>query len=250
MLAVIGGSGLAGLGQMKVQRREVARTPFGDPSGLLIFGEMNDAPVLFLARHGPGHILAPHRINYRANVWALRQAGATHILAVAAVGGIAENVGPGVMAAPDQIIDYTYGREHTFCDGSDRSVVHVDFTQPYSDELRNSVIAAAASAREPLVAGGVYGATQGPRLETAAEITRMARDGATLVGMTGMPEAALARELSLHYAHLCVVSNWAAGCGNSVNAISHAAIDNTLDNSIGRVQNIIAALAGSFRAAS
>ena len=250
MLAVIGGSGLAGLGQMNVVRREVARTPFGDPSGLLIFGEMNDAPVLFLARHGPGHILAPHRVNYRANVWALRQAGATHILAVAAVGGIAANAGPGVIAAPDQIIDYTYGREHTFCDGSDRSVVHIDFTQPYSDELRNSVIAAAASAREPMVASGVYGATQGPRLETAAEITRMARDGATLVGMTGMPEAALARELSLHYAHLCVVSNWAAGCGNSVSEISHDAIDSTLDNSIGRVQNIIAALVGSFRAGS
>ncbi len=246
MLAVIGGSGLAGLGQMKVLRREVARTPFGDPSGLLIFGEMNDAPVLFLARHGPGHILAPHRINYRANVWALRQAGATQILAVAAVGGIAANVGPGVIAAPDQIIDYTYGREHTFCDGSDRSVVHIDFTQPYSDELRNSVIAAAASAREPLVANGVYGATQGPRLETAAEIARMARDGATLVGMTGMPEAALARELSLHYAHLCVVSNWAAGCGNSATVISHDAINSTLDNSIGRVQNIIAALVESF----
>jgi 5'-methylthioinosine phosphorylase len=246
MLAVIGGSGLAGLGQMKVMRREVARTPFGDPSGLLVFGEMSGAPVLFLARHGPGHILAPHRINYRANVWALQQAGATHIVAVAAVGGIAPDVGPGVIAAPDQMIDYTYGREHTFSDGSDRSVLHVDFTQPYSGELRQAVISAAARATEPLVAHGVYGATQGPRLESAAEITRMARDGATLVGMTGMPEAALARELSIHYAHLCVVSNWAAGCGNSVNAISHDAINDTLDDSIGRVQNIIAALAASF----
>ena len=250
MLAVIGGSGLAGLGQMKVTRREIARTPFGEPSGPLIFGQMNDAPVLFLARHGPGHVLAPHRVNYRANVWALRQAGATDILAVAAVGGIAENTGPGVIAVPDQIIDYTYGREHTFCDGSDRTVVHIDFTQPYSDDLREAICAAAAMAGVSIVAAGVYGATQGPRLETAAEITRMARDGATLVGMTGMPEAALARELSLRYAHLCVTSNWAAGCGNSVNAISHAAIDTTLDESIGRVQEIIAALAGSFRAGS
>lgn len=249
MLAVIGGSGLAGLGQMKVIRREIARTPFGEPSGPLVIGQMSDAPVLFLARHGPGHIHAPHRINYRANVWALRQAGATSVLAVAAVGGIADNTGPGVIAAPDQIIDYTYGREHTFCDGSDRTVVHVDFTQPYSDELREAVIKAAASAGEPVVTTGVYGATQGPRLETAAEIKRMARDGATLVGMTGMPEAALARELSLRYAHLCVVSNWAAGCGDSVNTISHAAIDATLDDSIGRVQKIIAALAASFREA-
>lgn len=246
MLAVIGGSGLAGLGQMKVIRREIARTPFGDPSGPLHFGEINGAPVLFLARHGPGHILAPHRINYRANVWALRQAGATDLLAVAAVGGISDDVGPGVIAAPDQIIDYTYGREHTFCDGSERTVVHIDFTQPYSAELRTAVMHAATAAGEALVTTGVYGATQGPRLETAAEITRLQRDGATLVGMTGMPEAALARELSLRYAHLCVVSNWAAGCGNSATAISHDAINSTLDDSIGRVQKIIAALAASF----
>ena len=250
MLAVIGGSGLAGLGQMKVIRREIARTPFGDPSGPLHFGEINGAPVLFLARHGPGHILAPHRINYRANVWALRQAGATNLLAVAAVGGIADNVGPGIIAAPDQIIDYTYGREHTFCDGSERTVVHVDFTQPYSSALRASIIDAAARVSEPMVSTGVYGATQGPRLETAAEITRMQRDGATLVGMTGMPEAALARELALSYAHLCVVSNWAAGCGNSATAISHDAIAATLDDSIGRVQKIIVALAASFAQAA
>jgi 5'-deoxy-5'-methylthioadenosine phosphorylase len=247
MLAVIGGSGLVGLGQMKVIRREIARTPFGEPSGPLISGEMSGAPVLFLARHGPGHIHAPHRINYRANVWALRQAGATRLLAVAAVGGIAENTGPGVIAAPDQIIDYTYGREHTFCDGSDRTVVHVDFTQPYSAELRQAVLAAAAAVGEPIVATGVYGATQGPRLETAAEVKRLARDGATLVGMTGMPEAALARELALEYAHLCVVSNWAAGCGNNIDTISHADINHTLDDSIGRVQKIIAALAATFK---
>ena len=250
MLAVIGGSGLAGLGEMKVLRREIARTPFGDPSGPLIFGQMNDAPVLFLARHGPGHILAPHRVNYRANVWALRHAGATDILAVAAVGGIAANTGPGVIVAPDQIIDYTYGREHSFCDGSERSVVHVDFTQPYSDELRVAILDAAGAVGEPIIATGVYGATQGPRLETAAEISRMSRDGATLVGMTGMPEAALARELAMRYAHLCVVSNWAAGCGNSINSISHDAINATLDESIGRVQKIIHALSGAFRDAS
>ena len=250
MLAVIGGSGLVGLGQMKVIRREIARTPFGEPSGPLVIGQMSEAPVLFLARHGPGHIHAPHRINYRANVWALRQAGATSLLAVAAVGGMADNTGPGVIVAPDQIIDYTYGREHTFCDGSERTVVHVDFTRPYSDELREAVIQAAASVGEPVISTGVYGATQGPRLETAAEIQRMARDGATLVGMTGMPEAALARELSLRYAHLCVVSNWAAGCGNSINTISHEDIESTLDDSIGRVQKIVAALAATFREAT
>ena len=249
MLAVIGGSGLAGLGQMTVIRRQIMRTPYGEPSGPLVFGRINSVPVLFLPRHGPGHILAPHRVNYRANIWALKEAGATDIIAVAAVGGIVSDVGPGAVAVPDQIIDYTYGREHTYCDGSDRSVVHIDFTQPYSRELRDVILQAAAQSKEPVVATGVYGATQGPRLETAAEITRMARDGATLVGMTGMPEAALARELSLRYAHLCVVSNWAAGCGDSVSAISHDNIDATLDKSIERVQTIIAASALHWKAA-
>ena len=249
MLAVIGGSGLAGLGQMKVIRRQIMRTPFGDPSGPLVFGEINGAAALFLPRHGPGHILAPHRVNYRANIWALKEAGATDIIAVAAVGGIAHDVGPGTVAMPDQIIDYTYGREHTYCDGSDRSVVHIDFTQPYSGQLRDVILQAAARSNEAVVATGVYGATQGPRLETAAEITRMARDGATLVGMTGMPEAALARELSLRYAHLCVVSNWAAGCGDSATAISHDKINATLDKSIERVQIIIAASALHWKAA-
>ncbi|MFO1342663.1 MAG: S-methyl-5'-thioinosine phosphorylase [Burkholderiales bacterium] len=246
MLAVIGGSGLAGLGRMNVVRRQIVRTPYGDPSGPLVVGEIGGAPVLFLPRHGPGHVLAPHRVNYRANIWALRESGVTDIVAVAAVGGIAANVGPGVIAVPDQIIDYTYGREHTYCDGSDRQVTHVDFTRPYSDELRDQVLSAAEGASVAVVAGGVYGATQGPRLETAAEIVRMQRDGATLVGMTGMPEAALARELSLRYAHLCAASNWAAGCGDSTRAISHANIDATLDLAIGRVQEIVAHLAMAY----
>lgn len=240
---------MAGLGQMKVVRREIARTPFGEPSGPLVFGEINDVPVLFIPRHGPGHILAPHRINYRANVWALKQAGATDVLAVAAVGGIAPDTGPGAIVVPDQIIDYTYGREHTFCDGSDRTVVHVDFTRPYSDPLRELLLEASNTAGETVVTSGVYGASQGPRLETAAEIARMARDGATLVGMTGMPEAALARELSLRYAHLCVVSNWAAGCGDSKTKISHDDINTTLDESIARVQKVIVAFTRLTRGA-
>ncbi len=235
---------------MTVVRRQIVRTPYGDPSGPLVVGEIGGAPVLFLPRHGPGHVLAPHRVNYRANVWALRESGATDIVAVAAVGGMAPDVGPGAIAVPEQIIDYTYGREHTYCDGSDRQVTHIDFTRPYSDELREQLLAAAQSAGVAAVSGGVYGATQGPRLETAAEIARMQRDGATLVGMTGMPEAALARELSLRYAHLCVVSNWAAGCGDSRRAISHDGIDTTLDRAIGRVQEIIAQLALAYRSRS
>ncbi len=242
-LAVIGGSGLAGLGQMKVMRREVVRTPYGEPSGPLVIGDIHGVGMLFLPRHGPGHVLPPHRVNYRANIWALKESGATGIIAVAAVGGIGADCGPGAIVLPEQIIDYTYGREHTYCDGSDRQVTHVDFTQPYDRGLRQNLLAAAARAGEPVLGTGVYAATQGPRLETAAEIVRLTQDGATLVGMTGMPEAALARELGIPYAHLCVVSNWAAGRGDSQERISHADLQATLDHSIGRVQRVIVALA-------
>lgn len=242
-LAVIGGSGFAGLGQMKVVRREIVRTPYGEPSGPLVIGDIHGVAMLFLPRHGPGHVLPPHRVNYRANLWALKESGATGIIAVAAVGGIGADCGPGTIVLPQQIIDYTYGREHTYCDGSDRQVTHVDFTQPYDHDLRQNLLAAAVRAGEPVLGAGVYAATQGPRLETAAEIARLQRDGASLVGMTGMPEAALARELGIPYAHLCVVSNWAAGCGDSRERISHANLQATLDHSIGRVQRVIVALA-------
>lgn len=243
MLAVIGGSGVAGLNVMKVVRREIVRTHYGEPSAPLVFGEIAGTPMLFLVRHGPGHIHPPHCVNYRANMQALKHCGVTAVVAIAAVGGIGETAGPGNVVVPSQIIDYTYGREHTYFDGADRRVEHVDFTEPYDASLRTALLKAASEARVPVVANGVYAATQGPRLETAAEINRISRDGGTVVGMTGMPEAALARELALPYAHLCVVSNWAAGRGNSKTAISHALIQQTLDDSVGRVQQIIAQFA-------
>jgi 5'-methylthioinosine phosphorylase len=243
MLAVIGGSGVVGSAVFEMTRRAIARTPYGEPSGPLNFGLVSGREAVFIARHGPGHIHPPHNVNYRANIWALRDAGATAVLSIAAVGGIANDAAPGVIVVPDQIIDYTYGREHTYFDGGDRQVRHIDFTLPYDAALRNAILAAAAGAKEQVIDRGTYAATQGPRLETAAEINRLAGDGATLVGMTGMPEASLARELDLPYAHICVVANWAAGRGDSHSGISHDAIEATMRASVARVAKIIAAYA-------
>jgi 5'-methylthioinosine phosphorylase len=245
MFAVIGGSGVVGSALMQLTRRVVARTPYGEPSGPLNFAQISGKDAVFIARHGPGHIHPPHKVNYRANIWALKDAGVDAIVSIAAVGGIADNAAPGIVVIPEQIIDYTYGREHTYFDGGDRQVKHIDFTRPYDAKLRDALLVAATKAGEKVVDHGTYGATQGPRLETAAEINRLASDGATLVGMTGMPEAALARELELPYAHICVVANWAAGRGSSKTAISHDAIEATMRASVSRVANIISVYASN-----
>jgi len=208
-LAIIGGTGLTNLNGLLIERHEIIKTPFGEPSGPLTFGVLNGQPLVFLARHGYSHHLPPHRINYRANLWALQQAGVRRVIAVAAVGGITRP--PCAVVVPDQIVDYTHGREATFFDGHESGVRHIDFTEPYCGELRQALLAAAEMAQIPVHDGGVYGATQGPRLETRAEIERMRRDGCDLVGMTGMPEAVLAAELEICYASLSVVANWAPG---------------------------------------
>lgn len=239
MIAIIGGSGLTHLSSLNVVRREVVRTPYGEPSGALQFGHVCDQQTVFLARHGYGHTIPPHEVNYRANIWALKQAGAEAIISVASVGGIPEHFRPGTILVPDQIIDYTWGRSSTFFEGGDAPVVHVDFTAPYDPALRQRILAAASAAGEPIVDGATYAATQGPRLETAAEINRLERDGAHVVGMTGMPEAALARELELPYAAIQVVANHAAGRGESRNGIQMSAIEETLREAMGRVRNIL-----------
>lgn len=240
MLAIIGGSGLTQLANLAVTRREVVRTPYGEPSGALTFGRIGCQDVVFLARHGYGHTIPPHGVNYRANLWALANgAGATDIVSVASVGGIRADLAPGTLAVPDQIIDYTWGRNATFHDNGDAPVVHVDFTQPYEQQLRQRLLDAASRADESIVDGGVYAATQGPRLETAAEINRLQRDGADMVGMTGMPEASLARELELPYAAICVVANWAAGRGDSAREISFDALEEVLQRSMVRVRRAI-----------
>jgi 5'-methylthioinosine phosphorylase len=212
-LAVIGGTGLYKLASLEGAEAVTGDTPYGAPSGPIRVGRIAGKRVAFLARHGEGHSLPPHRVNYRANLWKLKELVASRVLAINTVGGITERFGPRVLALPDQLIDYTWGRVSSFWDGEGGEVLHVDFGDPYTPSLRRAVLAAAVKSGTALVDGGCYGATQGPRLETKAEIARMRRDGCDLVGMTGMPEAGLARELGLDYACLAVVANWAAGCG-------------------------------------
>jgi 5'-methylthioinosine phosphorylase len=239
MYAIIGGSGLAKLSALSNTRRQVTRTPYGEPSGALTFGTLAGREVVFLARHGYGHTIPPHEINYRANIWALKDLGVRGVIAVATVGGIRDEYGPGSLVVPDQIVDYTHGRKHTFFSGPDAAVVHVDFTQPYSQRMRALLLESAQRCGEPVFDGGVYACTQGPRLETAAEIERIARDGGDLVGMTGMPEAALAREAALDYAALCVVVNHAAGRGASALQIRLEELDAVMRTTVVRAVCVI-----------
>jgi len=211
LYAIIGGSGLNKFDSFQITHRQIVITPFGSLSAPLVFGKIADQKIVFLARHGSGHIIPPHQINYRANIWALKEAGVTNVLAFASVGGISEAMAPGVICVPDQIIDYTHGRHHTFYDQFDSGIQHTDFTQPFCSELRQKILNACQKSALDAVDGGVYGTTQGPRLETAAEIKRMAKDGCDLVGMTAMPEAILAAECGLCYASFTMVVNWAAG---------------------------------------
>jgi 5'-methylthioinosine phosphorylase len=213
-LAVIGGSGLYKFPGLENTSRHSVDTPYGPASGDVVLGDFAGMRVAFLARHGESHSLPPHRVNYRANVWALHSLGARRVIGVNAVGGIRADMGPRVIVVPDQLIDYTHGRTTSYCDVDGAEVRHIDFSEPYTDLLRRRLLAAARAAGVAAIDGGCYGATQGPRLETRAEIARMKRDGCDLVGMTGMPEAVLARELGLGYACLALVANFAAGCGD------------------------------------
>ncbi len=215
-IALIGGSGLTQIPDLVVEDRRAVDTPYGLPSAEIVVGRLFSNSIFFLPRHGRIHSIPPHRINYRANLWALQQLGATHIVALATVGGINAQYQCGGLVLPDQIIDYTWGREHTFYDSDRSQLQHIEFAYPYSQPLRNSLLHAAKSAGVTLVDGGTYAATQGPRLESAAEIDRLENDGADIVGMTGMPETALARELGLQYACLALVVNPAAGRGDAI----------------------------------
>ena len=227
-LAVIGGTGLYRIAELQDVESHQPVTHYGAPSGPIRVGQLGGRRVAFLARHGEGHSLPPHQVNYRANLAALQALGARRVLALNTVGGITERFGPRVLACPDQLIDYTWGRISTICEEPGTEVLHVDFGEPYTRSLREAVIAAARSAGVALVDGGCYGATQGPRLETRAEIARMRRDGCDLVGMTGMPEAGLARELGLDYACLAIVANWAAGAGPDPDEV--ITLQDVLDN--------------------
>ncbi|MFP4279323.1 MAG: S-methyl-5'-thioinosine phosphorylase [Halochromatium sp.] len=239
-LAIIGGSGFSAFPGLEVLERKPVETRYGTTSAPLVRGLLNGQPLWFLARHGPEHRLPPHRINYRANIQALADVGCSSIIALGAVGGIHPSCAPGVLCVPDQLIDYTHGRLHSFFDDETDGVEHVDFTHPYDESLRQALLAAAAEAGIALRAGGTYGVTQGPRLETAAEIRRMARDGCDLVGMTAMPEAALGRERALRYATLAFVVNWGAGLSND--AITMAAIHAQIERCADEIGRLLAVL--------
>ena len=239
MLGIIGGTGLTQLSNLEITRRQIVRTPFGDPSGALTFGKLNGREVAFLARHGYGHTIPPHEVNYRANIWALHSEGAAQVVSVASVGGIRADLTPGALAIPHQVLDYTWGRKQTFFEGPDQPVTHIDFTHPYCEVLRGRLLEAAAAAGQAIVNKGVYAATQGPRLESAAEIDRLERDGADMVGMTGMPEASLAKEIGMRYAAVAVVVNHAAGRGDSSEEIHLDQINAVLQASMVKVRALL-----------
>ena len=237
-LALIGGTGLTEL--QEPCDSLATETPYGAPSAPIRIVATEPLRLLFLPRHGNPHRFPPHRVNYRANLWSLREAGAGGVLAVYAVGGLHEPYAPAALAAPDQLIDYSWGREHSYCDSEHAPLEHVDFTHPYEGSLRLALLAAAREASIDLVDGGCIGGFQGPRLESAAEIERARRDGCDMAGMTALPEAGLARELGLDYAGIAVVSNWGAGVSDE--RLSEEDIAETLREPMSRVRRLVAAL--------
>ncbi len=245
-LAIIGGTGVYALAELADVEAHQPVTAYGAPSGPIRIGNLEGRRVAFLARHGEGHSIPPHRINYRANLAALKALGATRVIALNTVGGITAPCPPRALVMPDQLIDYTWGRVSTLCEEPGTEVLHVDFGDPYTPSLRAHIADAAARAGVAIITQGCYGATQGPRLETKAEIARMKRDGCDLVGMTGMPEAGLARELGLDYACLGIVANWAAGAGPDPDEIiTMADVLANVDAAMAGVPRIIRALLAS-----
>ncbi len=244
-VAIIGGSGFTRLEELKISRREVVHTPYGEVSAPFSHGEFNGMNVVFLPRHGTAHTIPPHKVNYLANLWALKHIGVEQIIGIATVGGITQEMAPGQIVIPDQIIDYTYDRPHTFYENDLSQVTHIDFTEPYCKELREKLIAAANRCDIPAISQGTYGATQGPRLETAMEINRMERDGCNVVGMTGMPEAALAREIGICYASCTLVANW--GAGRSDGPITMEEIETHLKQGMEKMRQLLSALADTYK---
>jgi len=244
LLAIIGGSGLNRLPILEGAHRQFVRTPYGEPSCPMTLGTICGQPMVFLARHGYGHTIQPDRINYRANIYALHSLGVTGIVAVGSVGSIHPTLSPGDLVIPDQMIDYTWGRASTFYGSEPDVSMHIDFTHPFSQDIRSKLLGVADLLGFNIHEGGVYACTQGPRLETAAEIRRLAGDGADVVGMTGMPEAVLARELNIPYAQLNVVANYAAGIGESVHGIEFSALGPVLETAMCKVRLMVETLVG------
>ncbi len=243
-LGIIGGTTLKNIGSLQQCEEHVISTSYGDPSSVLISGSLQGVKLYSLARHGENHTIPPHQINYRANLWAFKMLGVTDILAFATAGGINKDMRPGALVVPDQIIDYTYARDHTYFESEFNIEQHIDFTEPYSKDLRGCLLQAAGRSGIKVIDGATYGATQGPRLETAAEIRRLQQDGCDIVGMTGMPEAALARELGLNYACCATVVNWAAGL--SQQAISIDEIKTVISEANDSLMSLLEAICAGF----
>ena len=237
MIGIIGGTGLLALANLEGRATRTINTPWGDPSGEITVGHWHGKALAFLARHGDPHVIPPHAINYRANLWALKELGVTDVIAVNTVGGIHADCGAGRLVIVDDVIDYTCGREHTYHDGVSGTLEHVDLSEPYDAALRQQLIDAVKAAGLTCRAHGVYAATQGPRLETPAEIRRLQQDGCDVVGMTGMPEVALARELGLAYACICLVVNPAAGLSDE--PITMEAIEQVLKTGAGQLLKVL-----------
>lgn len=245
MLAIIGGTGITSLEGLIIERRQVVYTPYGPPSGPVVHGIYNGKSLIFLPRHGYDHRIPPHQINYRANLWCLHHLGVTNILAFAAVGGIAPKMRATDLVIPHQLIDYTYGRAHTFFENdeecsSSQAVHHIDFTEPYCQTLRERLIQTAKQIGLSIHEQGVYATTQGPRLETIAEVNKLEKDGCDMVGMTGMPETALARELEMCYATCAIIANPAAGRGSPT--ITMAEIEANLKIGVTKARQLLAAV--------
>lgn len=212
-IGIIAGSGFYNIGDAHVVKKRGMSTPFGEPSDVHTIFAIGNKEVAFLPRHGSSHHIPPHKVNYRANLWGLHELGVERILSIGAVGGIKRVFKPGTIVIPDQVIDMTCGRMSSFYDGPD--VIHIDFTEPYCPAMRKVLLQAGTRMGIPLINGGTYVCTNGPRLETSAEIKVFKMMGGDLVGMTGMPEAALAKELELCFTSINVVTNPAAGMGRS-----------------------------------
>ena len=243
-IGIIGGTGLTEIKGLDITGEKEIKTPFGQPSAPYVIGKLKGKKVIFLARHGNPHRYPPHKVNYRANIWGFKKLGVKNIISMAAVGGITENMEPAHLVIPDQIVDYSYGRQHTFFAKNLEEVTHIDFTYPYTQKLRSQLIKLATKKNIAISPIATYGCTQGPRLETAAEILRLENDGCDIVGMTGMPEAGLARELEISYATIAIVANW--GAGKSAGEITMEEIHQHLSKGMGNAVQLLTAFIKTF----
>ncbi|KXB05469.1 5'-methylthioadenosine phosphorylase [candidate division MSBL1 archaeon SCGC-AAA382A03] len=236
VIGIIGGSGVYSVDFIKNTEKRIVETSYGK-SPEIVTGEVEGRKIAFMPRHGEGHSTPPHKINFRANLWALKELGVDRILATTAVGSLNPSVGPGEFVLLDQFIDFTKNRDYTFYEGDERGVVHIDVTNPYCCELRDVLYRKARELEFPVHFSGTYACTEGPRFETAAEIQMLNQLGADVVGMTNVPECVLARELEICYSTISIITNYAAGI--SENKLTHDEVSEIMDENINKVKKLV-----------